>query len=529
MAVPENLSSKSLRNLVWALMLCAAGVSGVLALAWVGFIGSDDMEYYLAGRALSSSFWNAPEGFGGMRSAVSMPIALSLKAFGDHEWALILPSSLYALATAAVSLIALARFIPLSAALIVTLLFMTLPVVAITSTMASADVAELFWSVCAFWLAIEATRNEERQQAGLMIVSGACIALAFAARETSAALIIWLGVGFLFGFGLPRLKYLWSAVGFLGVMAAECAYFAISVGDPLVRFRALVETRAVASRLVVPPFTFDDTGNLRIHALIDPLVMLLTKHSFGGLYWILLALALFAWFWRKDPNDRPAALPAASAVVLPALALGLIWTVFAALVLIKLRIHARYYLAPTYFLMVAASLWLAGRFGSARGRRLAGSLIVVLALGNMLGIWLDNRNPRFAERALAEMAMRYDQPIHTDAATAYIAATFLHWNGGRPEQIVSTPPGAGDLSFRVLSGIGSANRQRTGSLAGEQRGEVLESRGSPPLLTGELATRIKASPFVPGAISNKLTASRSSAQLIRVVSGDGTSAESIQH
>lgn len=58
-------------------------------------------------------------------------------------------------------------------------------------------------------------------------------------------------------------------------------------------------------------------------------------------------------------------------MVLPALALGLIWTVFAAVVLIKLRIHARYYLAPTYFLMVAAALWLAGRFDSPRVRWLA--------------------------------------------------------------------------------------------------------------------------------------------------------------
>lgn len=503
-------------RLLVATVVSVAGVGLTLALAWVGFIGSDDMEYYLAGRALSISFWNAPDGFGGMRTAVSIPIALSLKLFGDREWALILPSCLYALATSAVSLLALARWVPVSAAMLSTLLFMSLPAVAITSTMASADVAEMFWAVCAFWLAVETPSSEGARQTRLMILAGACIALAFAARETAAAMILWLGVGFLFGFGLPRLKYFWSALGFLGVMAIECAYFAISVGDPFVRFHALVGTRSAATRMAAVPFTLDDNGNLRIHDLIDPVIMLLTKHSFGVLYWVMLALALFAWLGRKHEGDKRSPLPKAAPPVIPALALGLIWTVFAAIALVKLRLHARYYLAPTYFFLVAAALWWISHSGRFGGRRIAGAAIAILALGNTVGIWLDNRNPRFAERALADMAMRYDEPIHTDGATAYIASTFLRWNGGDPRQIVSTPPAAGDLSFRVLSGIGGGNRQRTAGTARDQRGEVLETLGSPPLLTGALAAYVKASTVIPGVFSGKLTSSRSSAELVRV-------------
>lgn len=508
-------NGKSLRMMV-ALALSVAGAAAILWWAWVGCIGSDDLEYYAAGRALSISPWNAPTNFGGMRTAVTLPIAVSLRVFGDHEWALVLPTVLYALATVVVSLLAMARFIPISAAVVSTLLFVSLPVTAITSTIASADVAELFWAVCAFWLAVEATRGEGLRQNRLMVLTGMCIALAFAARETSAAMIVWLGVGFLFGFGLPRWKYFWSALGFLGLMVVECAYFAIAFGDPFARFSTLSGTRSVASRLPAPPFTFDDTGTLRVYDLIDPVLMLFTKHSFGALYWILLAVALFAWFGRKGGEDRRNPPPISVSPVLPALALGLIWTAFNAVALIKLRIHARYYITPTYFFLVAASLWWVGRFGMSGRRWVTVIAITTLALVNALGIWLDNRNPRFAERALADMATRYDEPIHTDGATAYIASTFLRWNGGGPGRIVSTPPAAGELSFRVLSGIGEGNRKRTASVVGDERGEVLESRALPPLVTGTLAAQVKASTVIPTAIRSKLTSSRSSAELIRV-------------
>ena len=74
-------------------------------------------------------------------------------------------------------------------------------------------------------------------------------------------MVLWLGVGFVFGYALPRLKYFWSALGFLAIIAVECMYFAISTGNPFARVGALVGTRSAASRMVVPPFTYDDTGN----------------------------------------------------------------------------------------------------------------------------------------------------------------------------------------------------------------------------------------------------------------------------
>lgn len=498
------------------LLLLVACVAGTLALAWVGFIGSDDAEYYSAGRQLSLAFWKPLDGFGGMRTAVSIPIALSLKFFGDHEWALILPSCLYTVGTAVVSFLMLARLIRLRAAFVATMTFVSLPVVATTSTMASADVAELFWAVCAFWLAIEATRSADARQTRLMILAGACIALAFAARETAAALVIWLGFGFLFGYGLPRLKYFWSVLGFLAVLAAECAYFAVSTGDPFVRFRALAGTRSAASRMVVPPFTYDDTGNLRIHELIDPLVMMLTKHSFGALYWVLLVLAITAWFkWsRRAPATVPeTVLPQ---IITPALILGVIWTVFAAIALVKLRIHARYYIAPTYFFLMAATVWFAGQVNKSGQPGATAFVIALLALINVAGIWFENRNPRFAERALADMTTRYIEPIHTDTATVYIASTFARWNGGKPELIVSTPPNPGALVYRVNSGIGAGNRNNFPKAELSKNSEVMESTSSPALLTGSLASYASASIFIPNAIKNKLTSNRSSAELLRV-------------
>ncbi|HNE38885.1 glycosyltransferase family 39 protein [Accumulibacter sp.] len=523
MLTEKNPSSR-LWRVVLLLVLCVAGAAGLQTAAWVGFIGSDDMEYYLAGRALSHSFWNVPDGFGGMRTAVSMPIALSLRILGDHEWALILPTCLYALATVTVTFLSLARFVALPAAVIPTMLFASLPVMATTSTMAAADIAELFWGVCGFWLAVESLLcGDSRRQSGLMLGSGACIAFAFASRETSAAMIIWLGAGFLLGYGVPRTKYLWSAVGFLGVVLLECMYFAASAGDPFARFRALLATRSHVSRMAVPPFTFDDTGNLRVYDLIDPFIMLVSKHSFGAFYWLLLALLVLAWCWRKRDSQLPVARRQADQLIVPALALGLIWAVFAAFALASMRIHARYYLAPTYFFLVATSFWLYGRLGVQHWRRFSLAAITILVFTSLLGTWVDNRNPRFAERALADAAMRYRETIHTDKATAYVAAAFLHWRGGQPEQIVSTPPAAGALSFHVRSGLGRpAALRREG--ADDQRSNqvVLERFSTPPLLGGGLGAAMSGSSVVPRAVSSKLTSSRGSAELIRVgPSGDG--------
>ena len=499
-----------------ALILCLAGVAGALALSWVGFIGSDDAEYYAAGKALSRAFWMAPDGFGGMRSAVSMPIAVSLKLFGDHEWSLILPTCLYALATAAVSFLALARLVPARMALAATLLFMTLPVVATTSTVASADIAELFWAVCAFWLLVEASRSEGRRQDHVVVMVGASIGLAFAARETAAAMVLWLGVGFLFGYALPRMKYFWSALGFIAIMALECLYFAISSGNPFARFGALVGTRSAASRMVVPPFTYDDTGNLRIHDLVDPLVMMFTKHSFGALYWVLLVAGIAAWLARKHSRATPMPQMKTANPAVLALILALIWSVFTAVALVKLRIHARYYVAPTYFLVVAATLWLSRRPAAPGRAWLVAAAVVILGVGNFVGIWVENRNPRFAERTLADIARAYPEPIHTDAATAYIATVFQRWNGGPADQIVNTAPGAGQLQFRVLAGIGAANRQRSEAVDIAQPVVVLERRASPPLVPGTAGTWLSRSAWIPEPLRNKLVASRSEAQLVRL-------------
>jgi len=51
MLTEKNPSSR-LWRVVLLLVLCVAGAAGLQTAAWVGFIGSDDMEYYLAGRAL---------------------------------------------------------------------------------------------------------------------------------------------------------------------------------------------------------------------------------------------------------------------------------------------------------------------------------------------------------------------------------------------------------------------------------------------------------------------------------------------
>ncbi len=63
-----------------------------------------------------------------------------------------------------------------------------------------------------------------------------------------------------------------------------------------------------------------------------------------------------------------------------------------------------------------------------------------------MGVYIDNRNPLFAERVLVEFLTQTDEVVHTDPETARRGG-FLYWVAGVVDRIKAAEPEAGVLFF----------------------------------------------------------------------------------
>ncbi len=119
-----------------------------LAVGWVGFIASDDQYYYSAALKWLEQGWYLPDHFGRVRNSVSLPIAGSIRLFGDHELAIIIPSVVYYLATLVLTFLGLSRVTDRKTAFLACALFATFPVVVTAATTASGDIWPISRDAC---------------------------------------------------------------------------------------------------------------------------------------------------------------------------------------------------------------------------------------------------------------------------------------------------------------------------------------------------------------------------------------------
>jgi len=497
---------RSVRHTLALAALTALALT-MLAIFWTGFLASDDIYYYQGGRAWLTEAWHVPRSFGEVRTTVTLPIAMSLSLFGDSEFAVSAPTCLYMILTVLLMYTALSRLMPASHAFVTSALFSVLPVLVLEATTASADLAEIFWISVAYWSFVAATRDG-RGKTSLLIGAGVAAGLGFTAHETVLAFMVFLGVLFLLGYGIPRWRYWLMAVGFFIVIGTEAAYYWFTVHDPLYRFNLLLKGFAISTdRDVVPPFTFDSAGTFRIWPPIDSLVMVLTRHNFALVYFAIIPtlFALFV-FARRRRQAGTSLAPWTEQALLAAL-LGLVWFVFASVILARVALLARYYLPPTYFMLIASSLMISHEV-YARRTTLIRCTVAGLFIVCMAAIGITDRNPRAGERAVAAYLQANPGVVVTDPKTAFRSQWFVQWAGQDLSRIADSPPKFGDRYLFNPPNASQPNRLLSAAevplYAPASDWPLVWSTQQPAPLIGQLIARLGLASYVPEQIRKKL-------------------------
>jgi len=488
-------------GLVWL------SVAACLWFAWTGYVASDDTFYAKAGAAWAYGFPYVAQDFAAARAVVAIPIGIMIRLLGEGEFSVTLSTCLFFGATASLTLAFLSRLIGPAAATAACCLMATVPIFALKSTIVSADAPELFFVSCSSWLFWLATLRERRFQ--LLVASGACVSLAFGAHEVTGGLIMGYGALFLAGFGMPRRQYWVMAIGFFSVIALECAYYWVFAGNPLHRIAMLMPIVAASSGVAAPAGDRVDTGfldialggTLHVHQAVDPLLMFFTHHDFGFLGFA--AVPALWWSCVTMRHDRSHALIAARMFA----ALALAWFIFSALLLRQAILITRYYMVVAYFLCVVVALWAALWLWPRRARLLLAGVALFVTV-NLLAIFLDDKNPRFGERALVEFLGKSTGPLQVDPHTASRVDLLCKWSGQDCSRIKSGPPAAG-LYFYCPHNVARTSRfipdrQDLPLYApASDWEEIWRVTDSPRPLAG-VARLLRLEAWMPAAVFNKL-------------------------
>jgi 4-amino-4-deoxy-L-arabinose transferase-like glycosyltransferase len=328
------------------------------------------------------------------RHTVVLPVALSLAVFGQREFALALPSVLFFAGFLWLNFHFARRFLGERAAVILVMLLAATPEFIVQATYINNDIVEAFFASLSFWLFMAGTENG---RASTILGAGAAAGLSFLTRETSAVLPIFYGACFLLDPRPSRKSYIYLALGFVGVVGAEMIYFGAMTGDFLYRYRMDAShdtvSRVQELRLKAKTgATLDRQGNLSVNVWADPFLMLFASQKFGLLFYLAIPAAIYAFRNRIMP-------PLERSTIRRVARLALLWILFISLAFKILYLVPRYYAVPAWasVLVIAYAFH---QFSLTRHRRAAIAVLVAFLAVNALSFYLENTNPRFAERAM---------------------------------------------------------------------------------------------------------------------------------
>jgi 4-amino-4-deoxy-L-arabinose transferase-like glycosyltransferase len=413
----------------------------LVAWGWVGFLGSDDVTYAKGGYGWLEDF-PFVGGHGTIRYPITIPIALSFLTLGEHEFAMVLPSLAYMFGFLVLTWMAVTRASDGWLAFGALAALITCPLLVVQSSIASVDIVEmlyLFASAYMFWRCVEDGPDAKR-----LFFAGALAGLGFLTRETAIFIAVFYAVYFAIGYRFHRGHYLWIATGFVAVWAMEVIYLWGMTGDPLYRITISLNHDSSIDR------TIDLAGNMIVHPLIDPLLVLLANQEFMALFFVAIPLGGWLCFSRAvEPRLRRFARIVAM--------LGLVWFVTAGAAQKLLPLNPRYFMVTCASACILtgvalALLWQRGR------KQWAVSLACGFLLGtNLLGTYVENKDSLFGERKLAALtAAQPQQKFYTDPMTRYRADMLLRWEKGQPRVLPVTPP-TGALYFHNPKWADSAN------------------------------------------------------------------------
>lgn len=484
---------------------------------WVGFYGSDDLSYAAGGLGWLNDFPYVGVNHWTLRHTVVIPMAALFGIFGVSELTLVLPVTLQFLALLTLVFWLMRRYFDAMAACMTVLILGTLPLTAVAASTVVPDFAEVFFCLLSLALFFEATRRQPRTV--LLLLAGVAAGFSWLTRETVVFFLLTYGVLFLVGYGMPRRQYFLMAAGFLAVVGLEFLYFAVQTGNPLYRIHTDLATHLggdiigsdktasgleralskVEGELYGP---LSRTGSFSVSRFLDPILVILANQEFMLLYYLAAPVALWAAVKRPFTGEGGRMLAVFGLA-------GAVW--FICLYLqIGMTLLPRYYLLPTVALIMAFAAWLRS-FLWQRSPLLTVALLVAMFASHLLGIYIDNRNPIFGERALVEYLLQTKETVHTDPETARRGG-FLYKVAGVENRIVAGPPISGQPYFYnptyVAFGFMLANRNKQVEQLAPYRphenwpvvwhkeaerrliGDIIDGLGLKPILPAEIYRRL---------------------------------------
>jgi 4-amino-4-deoxy-L-arabinose transferase-like glycosyltransferase len=402
----------------------------LVAMGWVGFLGSDDVTYAHGAYGWLEHFPYVG-GHGTIRYFITLPMALCFLVFGQNEVAMVLPTLLYAGGLLAFAWATTARAGDRLSATGALVLLATSPLLVIQSSIANVDAIEaffLFASVFLFWRCLDEGPNAKR-----LFGAGLLAGCAFLTRETAIFIAVFYGLCFLVGHRFDRTHYLWIAGGFLSIWVAELLYLWAMTGDPLYRFNIALHHDSTIDRSI------DLAGNTIVNPILDPLLVLLINQEFMLLF--VAAIPLGAWLCLSK-SIEPRLRHFARMIAL----FGLVWFVCAGAAQKLLPLNPRYFTITCVAACILTGIALVqlGRDGGWK-RRFAVFAFLALIGANFLGAYVENKDGLFGERQLARLtADRPGAAIHTDPMTRYRADMLLKWQNAEV-RVDNSPPKPGDL------------------------------------------------------------------------------------
>jgi 4-amino-4-deoxy-L-arabinose transferase-like glycosyltransferase len=386
-------------------VLIAIVAAASAAAGWTGFIASDDELYYEG--ALR---WANGEAFTGdnhwtTRFAVVLTLAAMIKLVGAAPFALHVTAILWFALFVAMGTLLARRIAGERGGWIGGLLLASLPLNALGASIVNCDLPEATFLMLGAWLL---AGELDRPRLGRCILAGTAFGLALLCRETAVLALAGFGALFLIGKPFPRWAILATGCGAALVLLGEAAFQWAMTGDPLHRYSLAFNHDSTLDRAA------NEEGNLLVHPVLDPLLVLLVNNEFGLLFWLAvpagLALRNAGFDWRRFA---------------PLLAMGAASFLLIALLSTKLVLNPRYFTPSAIAATILVGAWLARM----RWSRAAPLLGLVVAL-NLAMLMLQNNHPRWPSEALAQAAAEDPARIITsDADTLARARQRLIWAG----------------------------------------------------------------------------------------------------
>lgn len=446
------------------LLLCAFAV----AIGWTGYIASDDASYYLGARQWLIN----PPFAGGDHWTTRFPLVLSLAGAivltGDAPLALGVTAIGWYVAFSGATALLANRVGGSRVGLIAVLLVGTLPLVATSASIVNCDLPEVTFLIVGLWL-LAGPAADGRPGSTAAFAAGISFGLAILCRETAVLALAGLGVLFLLGRPLSRRMLLLAAAGAALVLAGEMLFQFFVTGDPLHRYGLAFNHDGTLDRAA------NREGNLLVHPVVDPLLVLFINNEFAALFW-LAAAALAMRFGRR--------LSAAQCrmLVLPAL-MGCSAFLLVALLGAKLVLNPRYFTIVAVAAVLVVACWLDKSPAIVRW-----PILAVTVAFNLLLISVQNANPHWPSQALVQAAAAHpNRPIAAAPEIVRRAELPIAW--ARLDNVGTLPSTHGTLLVAE---------------EGAPLGRMLARYPSPPTVAGGLIRAAGLESLVPDAIRTRL-------------------------